>query len=65
MNSGVFVGEVPSYTVVDATVAYRLAFARSMVVSIDGANILNKKHRELVGAPEIGRLVVTQLKVEF
>ena len=65
MNSGVFVGDVSSYTVVDATIAYRLTFAKSTVFSIDGSNILNKKHRELVGAPEIGRLVVTQLKVEF
>jgi outer membrane receptor for ferrienterochelin and colicins len=65
MNSGVFVGTVESYTVVDATLAYKLPFAKSTTFSVDATNILNKKHRELVGAPEIGRFVMTQLQVTF
>jgi outer membrane receptor for ferrienterochelin and colicins len=65
MNSGVFIGPVASYTVVDATVAYRLPFAKSTMLSVDATNILNEKHRELVGAPEIGRYVMTQLQVTF
>lgn len=65
MNSGVFVGTVDSYAVVDATVAYRLSFAESTTISVDATNILNKTHRELVGAPEIGRFVMTQVQVTF
>lgn len=65
MNSGVFIGTVDSYTVVDATVAYRLPFAKSTILSVDATNVLNDKHRELVGAPELGRLVLTQLQVTF
>jgi outer membrane receptor for ferrienterochelin and colicins len=65
MNSGVFIGTVDSYTVVDATLAYRLPFAKSTIFSVDATNIFNEKHRELVGAPEIGRLVLTQLQVTF
>jgi outer membrane receptor for ferrienterochelin and colicins len=65
MNSGVFIGTVESYTLVDATVAYRLPFAKSTTISVDATNILNEKHRELVGAPELGRLVLTQLQVTF
>jgi iron complex outermembrane receptor protein len=65
MISGVFRGTVDSYTVADATVAYRLPFARSTMLSVDATNIFNEKHRELVGAPEIGRLVLAQLQVTF
>jgi outer membrane receptor for ferrienterochelin and colicins len=65
MNSGVFIGTVESYTLVDATVAYRLPFAKSTTISVDATNILNEKHRELVGAPELGRLLLTQLQVTF
>ena len=65
VSSGVFSGTVDSYTVVDATAAYQLPFAKAMTVSVDATNLLNQKHREIVGAPEIGRLVLTQLKVEF
>lgn len=65
MISGVFRGTVDSYTVADATVAYRLPFARSTTLSVDATNIFNEKHRELVGAPEIGRLVLAQLQVTF
>ena len=65
MNSGVFVGVVDTYSVVDATLAYRFPFAKSTILSVDATNVLNDRHRELVGAPEIGRLVVTQLQVTF
>lgn len=65
MNSGVFVGPVDSYTVVDATVAYRFPFAKSMILSVDATNLLDRRYRAFVGAPEIGRFVMTQLQVTF
>lgn len=65
MNSGVFVGTVESYTVVDASVAYRFPFAQNTIFSVNVQNLLGNKHREFVGAPELGRLILSQLQVTF
>jgi outer membrane receptor for ferrienterochelin and colicins len=65
MNSGVFVGPVESFTVVDASIAYRFPFAKRTVFSVNASNVLDKKHREVFGAPEIGRFVMTQVQVTF
>ena len=65
MNSGVFIGNVESYTVVDASVAYRFPFAQNTILSVNVQNLLGDEHREFIGAPEIGRLVLTQLQVTF
>jgi iron complex outermembrane receptor protein len=65
MNSGVFVGTVESYTVVDASVAYRIPFAQNTIVSVNVQNLFDDRHREFVGAPELGRLVLGQVQVTF
>ena len=65
MNSGVFIGPVESFTVLDATLAYRFPFAKSTIFSVNATNLFNNKHREVVGAPDIGRFVMTQLQVTF
>lgn len=65
MNSGVFVGPVEGHEVVDATIAYRFPFAKSTILSVDATNLLDQRYRALVGAPEIGRFVMTQLQVTF
>jgi iron complex outermembrane receptor protein len=65
MNSGVFVGTVESYTVVDASVAYRFPFAQNTILSVNVQNLFGDKHREFIGAPELGRLVLSQLSVTF
>jgi iron complex outermembrane receptor protein len=65
MNSGVFVGTVEGYTVVDASVAYRFPFAQNTIVSLNVQNLFGNKHREFIGAPELGRLVLTQVQVTF
>jgi outer membrane receptor for ferrienterochelin and colicins len=65
MNSGVFVGTVESYTLVDASVAYRFPFAQNTIVAVNVQNLLGEKHREFIGAPELGRLVLSQVQVTF
>ena len=65
MNSGVFVGAIDSYTVVDASVAYRLPFAQNTLLAVNVQNLLGDKHREFIGAPELGRLIMSQLQVTF
>ena len=62
MNSGVFVGVVDHYTVMDANVTYALPFARGTDLSIAASNVFDERHQEFVGAPEIGRLVVARVR---
>jgi len=65
MNSGVFVGQVDSYTVLDLDLLYQLPVEQDLRLKIDFDNILDNKHLEFVGAPEVGRLVSAQLGIAF
>jgi iron complex outermembrane receptor protein len=65
VSSGEYLGDVEAYTVVDALVAYRLPFARQVMVSINALNVFDHDHVEFVGAPSIGRLVMGSVRAEF
>lgn len=65
MNSGVFVGYIDTYRLLDATLAYRFPFAQNTVLSLNVQNVLDDKHQEFIGAPELGRFIMTQLQVTF
>ena len=61
MNSGAYVGPVAAYTVADVGAAYRVAHRSDLLLTLSADNIFDVVHREFVGAPEIGRLVIAQL----
>ena len=65
MNSGVFVGNVDAYTLMDANVTYALPFSRGTDVSLSASNLFDDRHREFVGAPELGRMVILRLRQGF
>lgn len=65
MNSGVYIGDVEGYSVVDASIGYRLPFQPGTHISLTANNILNNMHREFVGAPEIGRLLLARVRYDF
>jgi len=65
MNSGVFVGVVDSYTLLDANVTYAMPFSPTTEVSLAGTNVLDERHAEFVGAPELGRLVFVRVRQTF
>lgn len=65
MNSGVYIGRVESYTLADINVAYRLPFARGLMLAVNAQNIFDERHREFVGAPTIGRLVIARTQYTF
>ena len=62
MNSGVFVGVVDSYAVMDASVTYTLPFARRTEVALAGTNLFDDRHNEFVGSPALGRLVLLRVR---
>ena len=62
MLDGVYGGPVDSYTLMDANAAYEFSH---ITVSMEASNLLNKKYRSFVGAPEIGRLLSAGVAVRF
>ena len=65
MNSGVYRGTVEAYQVVDASIGYRLPFQPGTHVSLTANNVLGNMHREFVGAPEVGRLLLLRVRHDF
>ena len=64
-ESGVFVGDVDAYSLLDLNASYLLPFGSNLRLGVDVSNALGTKHRAFIGAPEIGRLVFGQLGVAF
>jgi iron complex outermembrane receptor protein len=66
MNSGVYIGDVSSYTVLDASVGYHLPVAGGRaLVTLSAQNLLDDRTQQFIGAPAIGRLVLTRLQYSF
>lgn len=65
VQSGVYIGTVKSYTLVDGSVDFPVPQAPGLQLTVTGSNLLNTIHREFVGVPEIGRLLMTQLRYTF
>ncbi len=65
VSSGVYVGTVDAYTVIDALAGYRLPFARQVTVTVSALNLFDNDHIEFVGAPPIGLLVMGSIRAEF
>jgi iron complex outermembrane receptor protein len=65
MNSGVYVGTVDSYAVVDANVAYRVPGYQGFIVSATVNNLFDNEHQEFVGAPAMGRIALVKVQYTF
>jgi len=65
MNSGVYVGEVESYAVVDLNASYNLSLFPGMSATLSVNNVFDDVHQEFVGAPALGRMGMLRLRYEF
>jgi iron complex outermembrane receptor protein len=65
MNSGVYVGDVESHSSIDANASYRIPGLTGATASVTVTNVLNSKHQQFIGAPEIGRLTLVGLSYSF
>ncbi len=65
MASGVFAGMVDAYHVLDVSAGYQLPFQTNARVELTVYNLLNNRHREFVGAPELGRLALVRVRYDF
>lgn len=64
-NAGVYAGDVEGYTVLDAQVRFPVPGLPRASAALTATNLLDDRHQEFVGAPEIGRLVVAGLTYAF
>jgi iron complex outermembrane receptor protein len=65
VESGVYRGRVAGYTIVDADVGWRLPWARRVRLGLGLENLLDHRHREFVGVPELGRLLLARVRTEM
>ena len=65
MRSGVFAGTVDAYHVLDVTAGYQLPFQPNARLEMTVYNALDNRHREFVGAPELGRLALVRVRYDF
>jgi outer membrane receptor for ferrienterochelin and colicins len=76
VRSGVYIGSVPGYSVVDMTLGYRLPWVEGMSLAVSAQNLLTfveegegsafeQRHVEFVGVPALGRLVLARLTYSF
>ena len=65
VRSGVYVGEVESYYTLDLNAGYSIPLGPKPRLSLTVQNLLNHKHQQFVGTPEIGRLAMARLTQTF
>lgn len=58
VNSGVFVGEVNDYNLVDLTLGYKIPGLKGVTFQVDMENLFNDGYTPFVGTPQIGRLAL-------
>ena len=65
VNSGVYIGEVESYSTIDLNAGYDIPFGPSPRLSLTVQNVLNTMYQPFIGAPDIGRLSLVRLTQTF
>ena len=65
IGSGVYFGQIGTYIVIDVGVGYRISWEPDVRVSLNASNILDNRHQEWIGAPELGRVFAVQLQMNF
>ena len=65
VRSGVYVGEVESYYTLDLNAGYAIPLGPKPRLSVTVQNLLDRKHQQFVGTPEIGRLAMARLTQTF
>jgi iron complex outermembrane receptor protein len=65
MNSGVYIGNIDRYAVVDVNAAYDVPGVQGLRASLTVNNVFDNEHQEFIGAPEMGIVALGQLTYEF
>jgi iron complex outermembrane receptor protein len=65
VRSGPYVGTVSAYTLLDMRAAYNVPSVPGLHLTLTGKNVLDNRHREFVGAPPLGRMLMARLTYEL
>ena len=65
VRSGVYVGDIESYYTIDINAGYALPLGPRPRLSLTVQNLLNRRHQQFIGSPEIGRLAMVRLTQTF
>lgn len=65
VRSGPYVGTVKSYTLLDLRTTYDIPAVSGLSLSVTAKNALDNKHRQFVGAPPMGRMIMGRLTYEL
>ena len=65
VRSGVYVGDLGWYYTIDLSAGYELPIFPRPRLSLTIQNLLNRRHQQFIGAPEIGRLSMVRLTQTF
>ena len=65
VNSGVYIGEVESYSTIDLNAGYDIPFGPSPRLSLTVQNLLGTEYQPFIGVPMIGRLSLIRLTQTF
>ncbi|MFQ5629148.1 MAG: TonB-dependent receptor domain-containing protein [bacterium] len=63
VNSGTYIGTIRPYTLLDFAFSYSIL--QNTILNLTIQNLLNNMHREMVGAPNMGRLATLRLRHSF
>jgi iron complex outermembrane receptor protein len=63
VQSGPYIGDVDAYTVFDLSAGYD--FGMGLRFDVTANNVFNNQHREFVGAPQIGRLILGRVTYQL
>lgn len=63
--SGVFVGQVPDYNVVDLTLGYAIPGMEGVRLQVDVQNLFDQEYRTFPGSPELGRFTLARVRYSF
>jgi iron complex outermembrane receptor protein len=61
----VYDGRVDTYGLMDATLGYRFLGSNDVLFSLTVQNLLDHRHQQFIGAPELGRFALLRARVDF
>ena len=65
VRSGVYIGDIEWYYTFDLNTGYEIPIGPRPRLSLTVQNLLNRRHQQFIGSPEIGRLSMVRLTQTF
>ena len=65
VRSGVYVGDIESYYTIDLNAGYEIPIGPRPRLAFTVQNLLDRRHQQFIGSPEIGRLAMVRLTQTF